>query len=149
MYIWLIDHTFYSGDWRFEVVCSFIDSLDLMNGDWYNLSSFDIMIYFVVGFVFYWSLLLVCLLSNSFESLPILHKSSNWFIITYPFHPYNDPFHHNLGLLLLTSQMILFHKVSVLRCLLGQEAYSQVFSTHYLSVWLGFGSCDYWTTPRI
>jgi hypothetical protein len=36
------------GDWRLEVVCSFIDDLDLMVGYESNLSSFDIMGYLVV-----------------------------------------------------------------------------------------------------
>ena len=54
MYIWLTSPNFASGDWRIEVVLSFIDALDLMVGYWSNLSSFDMMIYLVVDSSFYW-----------------------------------------------------------------------------------------------
>jgi hypothetical protein len=53
MYIWLTAPTFDSDDGRFEVVLYFIDALDLMVGDWYGLSSFDVKSYLVVGITWY------------------------------------------------------------------------------------------------
>ena len=49
-----------------------------------------------------------CSLLNSFESLPILQRSSNWFMIAYPISPFQWPFHPKLGLWFLTSLMIYF-----------------------------------------
>ena len=93
--------------------------------------------FITVGF-----LLIVCSWLNSFESLPILKKSSKWCVTVYLIHP-------SKGCEFWPLQWSFFHKVSVLICLWGQEPSSLVFSSHYLSVWLAFRSCDCSTTPWI
>ena len=118
-----------------------------MVGYWSNLSSFDIMSYLVVDFTYYWipfdDMFMI-------ELIWVFTYPSEVFQLVchcLPYSPFQWPFHPNLGLWFLTSLMRFFHKISVLICLLGQEPYSQGFPSHYLSIWSGFGSCDFSTTP--
>ena len=160
MYIWLTARTFASDDWRLEVPWSFIDALALMVGYWSSLSYFNIMIYLVVEFLAIWFLLMVCSWLISFDFLPILKKLSNWFPTTYVGfrHVYMTtcsyfPYIRCSILMLESSRWYYFHNFSVLICLWGKEPHSLVFSSHYLSVWLGFGSCDFsatlWLSPYL
>ena len=149
MYIWLTAPNFAFGDWRIEVVESFIDALDLMVGCWYNIYSFDIISYFLVDSTCY---------SIPFDGLFIVEL---FWVSTYPskvfqlvcdclpYSPFQWPFHPNLWLWFLTYLMIFFHIVGVLICLWGREPYSQGFSTHYMSVWLDFWGCDFSNSPWI
>jgi hypothetical protein len=108
MYIWLTAPTFAYDDWRIEVVLSFIDALALMVGDWHNLSSFDVTIYLVVGFSFYF-----IPFDGMFLVEPIwvfIYPSEVLQLVCdcLPYSPFQWPFHPNLGFWVLTSLMILF-----------------------------------------
>ena len=87
--------------------CSYLLLLMIEGLKLYNLLSMlwlwwlviDLNYPILMSWVIWWldlfgigSLLMVCLLFNSFEFLSILQKSSNWFVIAYPIHPSNDPF---------------------------------------------------------
>ena len=142
MYIWLASPIFASDDWRVEFVWYFIDALALMVSYWSSLSSFDIMSYLVVDLTCYWipfdGMFMVELI------LVFTFPSEVFQVVCHclPISPFK-------GLWFLSSIMRFFHKVSVIRCLWGQEPSSLGFPSHYLSIWLGFGSCDFSTTPWI
>ena len=108
MYIWLDAPTFSYDDWRFEVVLSFIDALDLMVGYWSNLSSFDIISSLVVDYALYWIHFDGMFI---FELIWVSTYPSKVFQLVYdylPYSPFQWPFHPNLGLWFLTSLMRFF-----------------------------------------
>ena len=108
MYIWLTAPTFSSGDWRIEIVLSFINALALMVGYESNLSYFDIMSYLVVDSTLYWITFDGMFMIELFWVSTYPSKVLQLVCDCLPYSPFQWAFHPSLGFWFVTYSIGLF-----------------------------------------